>query len=187
MGIGLFVVALDGRAKRVLPRDDGEDVVSGDEFEVVNDTEVGGIGHRDGERPALPLQRQHRALHRDLGRDQLDDFQIDLESGQVDRWHSVLPRQHLGDLGFLRTASEGSITHVISVTYTFSDFARPPISSTVLNRLSRALRGRERMAIACASVLPAPSEVVRAAIAGAPEALASRDPGGSARPGPGIP
>ena len=175
MGIGLFVVALDGRAKRVLPRDDGEDVVSGDEFEVVNDTEVGGIGHRDGGRPALPLQRQHRALHRDL------------ESGQVDRWHSVLPRQHLGDLGFLRTASESSTTHVISVTYTFSDFARPPISSTVLNRLSRALRGRERMAIACASVLPAPSEVVRAAIAGAPEALASRDPGGSARPGPGIP
>ena len=32
------------------------------------------------------------------------------------------------------------------------------------------------MAIACAPVLPAPSEAVRAAIAGAPEAPASRDP-----------
>ena len=44
----------------------------------------------------------------------------------------------------LRTASVKSITYVMAVTYTFSDFARPPISSTVLNRLSRALRGRER-------------------------------------------
>ena len=66
----------------------------------------------------------------------------------------------------------------MSVTYTFSDFARPPISSTVLNRLSRALRGRERMAIACAPVLPAPSAAFRAAIAGAPEAPVGRDPGG---------
>ena len=78
----------------------------------------------------------------------------------------------------LRTASGSSITHVMSVTYTFSDFARPPISSTVLNRLSRALRGRERMAIACAPVLPAPSAAFRAAIAGAPEAPVGRDPGG---------
>ena len=59
---------------------------------------------------------------------------------------------------------------------------RPPISSTVLNRLSRALRGRERMAIACASVLPAPSAVFRATIAGAPEAPVGRNPGVSPVP-----
>ena len=59
----------------------------------------------------------------------------------------------------LRTASESSITHVMSVTYTFSDFARPPISSTVLNRLSRALRGRDRMAIACAPSFPPPQRL----------------------------
>ena len=77
----------------------------------------------------------------------------------------------------LRTDSGSCIKHVLPVTYIFNNCAHPPpISSAVLNRLSRALRGRDRMAIACAPVLPAPSEAVRAAIAGAPEAPASRDP-----------
>ena len=86
-------------------------------------------------------------------------------------------RQLLGQES-LRTASGSSITHVMSVTYIFRNCARPPISSAVLNRLSRALRGRDRMAIACAPVLPAPSAAFRAAIAGAPEAPVGRDPGG---------
>ncbi len=58
------------------------------------------------------------------------------------------------------------------------ELCSPPISSAVLNRLSRALRGHDRMAIACAPVLPAPSAAFRAAIAGAPEAPVGRDPGG---------
>ena len=106
------------------------------------------------------------------------DASIGIGEGWHVHAHATLPRGVAPSHGSLRTPSGSSITHVMSVTYTFSDFARPPISSTVLNRLSRALRGRERMAIACAPVLPAPSAAFRAAIAGAPEAPVGRDPGG---------
>ena len=106
------------------------------------------------------------------------DASIGIGEGWHVHAHATLRRGVAPSHGSLRTASGSSITHVMSVTYTFSDFARPPISSTVLNRLSRALRGRERMAIACAPVLPAPSAAFRAAIAGAPEAPVGRDPGG---------
>ena len=138
---------------------------------------------------AYPLRRQSyastarpgvagRAAPADAGATPRSDDLVRAR-GQA-RFHTLAPalQGSLPSHGSLRTASGSSITHVMSVTYTFSDFARPPISSAVLNRLSRALRGRERMAIACAPVLPAPSAAFRAANAGAPEAPVGRDPGG---------
>ena len=116
------------------------------------------------------------------------DASIGIGEGWHVHAHATLPRGVAPIHGSLRTASGSSITHVMSVTYTFNDFARPPISSTVLNRLSKALRRRERMAIACASVLPAPSAAFRATIAGAPEApVGPRPRGFGAFRGPGRP
>ena len=106
------------------------------------------------------------------------DASIGIGEGWHVHAHATLPRGVAPGHGSLRTASGSSITHVMSITYMFRNCARPPISSAVLNRLSRALRGRDRMAIACAPVLPAPSAAFRAANAGAPEAPVGRDPGG---------
>ena len=106
------------------------------------------------------------------------DASIGIGEGAHVHAHATLRRGVAPSHGSLRTALGSSITHVMSITYIFSNCARPPISSAVLNRLSRALRGRDRMAIACAPVLPAPSAAFRAANAGAPEAPVGRDPGG---------
>ena len=106
------------------------------------------------------------------------DASIGIGEGWHVHTHATLPRGVAPIHGSLRTALVSSITHVMSITYIFRNCARPPISTAVLNRLSRALRGRDRMAIACAPVLPAPSAAFRAANAGAPEAPVGRDPGG---------
>ena len=50
-------------AQRELARDDREDVVARDELEVLEHAEVRRVGHRDGERAALALERQDEVLH----------------------------------------------------------------------------------------------------------------------------
>ena len=79
----------------------GKEVEPGDELEVFQQTEIGGIGHGYGERTALPLERKHDALGGHIGRDQLDDLGIDLEAREIDRRHAVLAGEHLGDLELL--------------------------------------------------------------------------------------
>ena len=43
-------------------------------------------------------------LQRHVARDHLDDLGVHLEPREIHRRHAVLPRQHLGDLGFLDEA-----------------------------------------------------------------------------------
>ena len=64
--VGRLVVLLDQVAERVLAGDDREEVVPGDELEVVEDAGVGGIGHRHRQRAALALERQHDVLQGEL-------------------------------------------------------------------------------------------------------------------------
>ncbi len=99
--VRLLVVPLDRRPERVLAGDHREDVVARDELEIVHDAHVRGIRHRHGQGAPFALERQDHVLHGDLAGDQLDHRCFDLEPGQVDRGHAVLPRQHLRDLGFL--------------------------------------------------------------------------------------
>ena len=96
--IGAGIVLFDERAQRVLAGDDREEVEPGDELEIFEEAEIAGIGHGDGERAALALERQHDTLGGHVGRDQLEDLGVDLEAGKVDGRHAILPRQHLGNL-----------------------------------------------------------------------------------------
>jgi hypothetical protein len=95
---------LDRVAKRVLAGDDREDVVAGDELEVVDDPEVGRVRHRDGQRPSVLLEGEDEVLRREIGGDHLRDFWINFEFGEVHCRHAVLPRQHLRQLGLLDEA-----------------------------------------------------------------------------------
>ena len=101
---GALVELLDGALERELSPDDREDVVARDELEVVEDAEVRRVRHGDGERAAVALEGEDEMLDREVGRDQLGDARVDLELGEVDRGHLVLPRQHLGELGLLDEA-----------------------------------------------------------------------------------
>ena len=92
---------LDQVAEGVLAGDDRKQVEAGDELEVFEQAEVGGIGHGDGQRAAFPLEREDHALGGHVGGDQLDDLGIDLEPGEVDRRHAILAGEHLGDLELL--------------------------------------------------------------------------------------
>ena len=58
---------LDQVAQGELAGDDREEVEAGDELEVFEQAEVGRVGHGDGERPALALERQHDVLGRHVG------------------------------------------------------------------------------------------------------------------------
>jgi hypothetical protein len=96
-----LVQLLDDALEREFSPDDGEDVVARDELEVVQDAEVGRIGHGHGEGATVALEREDEILDRDVGRDQLRDAGVDLELGEVHRRHLVLPGEHLRELGFL--------------------------------------------------------------------------------------
>ena len=74
-----LVLFLDQRAERVLPGDDREQVVPGDELEVLDEPQVGRIRHRHGQGPSLPLQRKHRVLKRHVRWNQLGDVGVDFE------------------------------------------------------------------------------------------------------------
>ena len=100
----LAVVLVDGVAQRVFAGDDREDVVAGDELQIVDDAQVGRIGHRDGERAALALEREHQMALRQLGRDQLRDACVDFEVREVDGGHTELPGQHARELDLVDVA-----------------------------------------------------------------------------------
>ena len=99
-----FVELVDRGLDRELPADDGEDVVARDELEILEHAEVRRIGHRDGERASVPLEREDEMLHREVGRDELGDARIDLEPRQIHRRHLVLPGEDLRELGLLNEA-----------------------------------------------------------------------------------
>ena len=68
------------------------------ELDVVHGEDVGGIRHRDGERAAGAAQRNDLVLARGLGRNQLDDGEVDLELRKVDRRDAVLLAEEGRDL-----------------------------------------------------------------------------------------
>jgi len=88
-----LVMALDQGPEGHLSRDDGKKVVSGDELEVVQESVIGRVGHGDGQRAALALEREDDVLGGDFARDHgaelrdqlggwVDLFQI--QSGSAD-------------------------------------------------------------------------------------------------------
>ena len=87
------------------PDEHREDVVARDELEILEHAEVRRIGHRDGERATVALERNDEVLLRQIRRDHLRDFRIDLESREIDGRHLVLLGQHLGELD-LRNEAE---------------------------------------------------------------------------------
>jgi hypothetical protein len=91
--VGLLVLAVDRLLEGEVPRDDGLDVQPGDELEVVDHPQVGGVGHRHRERAPHAAQRQHLVLRRDLGGDQLQDAGVQLHPLQVHGGHAVLAGQ----------------------------------------------------------------------------------------------
>jgi hypothetical protein len=99
-----FVDLVDGALDRELSPDDGEDVVPRDELEILEHAEVRRVGHRDGERASIPLEREDEVLHREIGGDELGDAGVDLEPGEVDRGHLELAREDLRELGLLNEA-----------------------------------------------------------------------------------
>ena len=92
------VVLRDRVGDRRFRRHDRLDVVAGHELDVVHREDVGRIRHRDRERAAGAAERDDLILARGLGRDELDDRQIDLEARQIDRRNAVLLAEEGGDL-----------------------------------------------------------------------------------------
>ena len=93
---------------------------------------IGGIGHGDGERAALALERQHDALGGHVGRDQLDDLGIDLEAREVHRRHAVLAGEDLGDLELLDQPE------------LHQDVAQPVLGGLLLRERLRELLARDQ-------------------------------------------
>jgi hypothetical protein len=91
-------VLLDELAQHHLAREHREQVVAGDELEVVEQAVIARVGHGHREGPTLALQRQHDVLRRHLARNQLEDAGVDLEFREVHGRHAELAREQLGDL-----------------------------------------------------------------------------------------
>ena len=75
-----FVVLLDRRTHRILARQHGNDIVARDELEIVDHRHGGRIGDGHRQLSSVALERQHRVLRRQLGRDQLQQAGIHLEA-----------------------------------------------------------------------------------------------------------
>ena len=95
------VSLLDDRAQRVLAGQHREDVVAGDELEVLEDLQVRRVRDGNGERAPLALQREQQVLRRQLRRHQSQDPGIGLEARQVHRREAIGARQHLGQLDLI--------------------------------------------------------------------------------------
>jgi hypothetical protein len=99
---GLFlhrpVIPLQVRTKGVFADDDRLDVELGDELQVVDGREVGGIGHRHREHPTHPPQRQNQMFIRDVRGDESQYLVVDGDLVQRDRGHAVLLGEHPGQL-----------------------------------------------------------------------------------------
>ena len=98
---------LDEVAERVFAGENGKEVVSGDELQILEQPEIGRVGDRDGERPALAFEREDDVLHRQLGGNEAEDLRIDFETRQIDRGHPMVPRQHSGEVDLVHEAQLG--------------------------------------------------------------------------------
>src|SRR4029078_12579053 len=76
------------------------DVVAGHELDVVHGEDIRRIGHGDGDRGAGLVDREDVVFAGDVAGDQLDHAGVDLEVHQVDRRHSELLGEALGDVFF---------------------------------------------------------------------------------------
>ena len=92
------VVLVDRLAQRDLGGDDRLDVVARHELDVVHREHVGRIAHRDRQGRSRLVHREDTVLAGDLAGDDLDDGRIDLEVREVDRRHSELLGERLGDV-----------------------------------------------------------------------------------------
>ena len=99
-----FVDLLDRALERELAPDDGEDVVARDELEILEHAEVRRVGHRDGERASVPLEREDECFIARSPGIELGDARIDLEAREIHGRHLVLPREDLRELGLLDEA-----------------------------------------------------------------------------------
>ena len=99
-----FVVLLDRRAHRVLTGQHRNDVVAGDELEIVDHRHGGRIGNRHRQLSPVALEGQNSMLGRQLRRDQLEEARVDLEARQVDGRHTVLTGEHAYDFRFRHEA-----------------------------------------------------------------------------------
>ena len=129
---GLVVVLLDGAPDRLLGRDHGLDVVSGEELDVVERKNVGRVGGRQDQRRAGPVHGDHGVLDRDLLRDQLDHRRLDLELVEIDRGHAVLLGDEVGELVLVEEAELGDLRAEPSA-----------LRAGLLTRLAQLLRAEE--------------------------------------------
>ncbi len=74
------------------------DVEAGHELDVVHREDVGGIGHRDGQRRADARKRNDLVADRGILRDQLDDGGIHFVILQIDGGNAVLAGKHTRNL-----------------------------------------------------------------------------------------
>ena len=92
------VVLRDRLADRGLGGDDRLDVVARHELDVVEREDVGRVCHRDRERRSRSPDRHDLVLLRGLGRNQLEDGDVDVELREVDEGNAVLTAEERGDL-----------------------------------------------------------------------------------------
>ena len=100
----LAVVLGDGVGDGRFRRHDRLDVVARHELDVVHGEHVGRIGHRNRQRRAGAAERDDLVLLRGLGRNELDDREVDLELREVDRRDAVLLAEKGGDFLVLHEA-----------------------------------------------------------------------------------
>ena len=99
--IGGLVMLFQEIAQGVLAGDDREQVVPGDELQVVEHPGVGGVRHGDGQGASFTLEGEQDVFQREVPGDHLEDLRIHLEPAQVHRGHPILAGQDLGNLELL--------------------------------------------------------------------------------------
>ena len=103
-GALLRVVLLQRLLDGLLAGDDDLDVVAGEELDVVDGVDVGGVAHRQDQRGAGAVDRNALVLLGDFLGDEFHHLAVDVEFFQVDGRNAVLLRKKIGELGLFDEA-----------------------------------------------------------------------------------
>ena len=97
-GVLPVIAALDRLLDRALRRHHRHDAKRGEELDVVEGEDVGGVGHRQRKRVSGSFDREHLVLAGHVPGHELEDVGIDVELGERDRGDAVLPGEEADKL-----------------------------------------------------------------------------------------
>src|ERR1700730_7436753 len=108
-GTALGVVLLQALLDRLLGGDHHLDVVAGEELDVVDGVDVGGVAHRQDQRGAGAVDRDALVLLGHVLRNELDHLEVDVELFEIDRGDAVLLGEEARELALLDETELGEV------------------------------------------------------------------------------